>query len=196
MYEVRCPQCGCLLLLAPATGPARHRSAATAECPQCHARNTVDARARLAARLSAANAGGLAETFGRGQSIRRHQPPAGWGDDPQPTAPEVSNRDAAPIRDPGPFDWLEGATGVCVHLVVADGLLRLTVEGDLDRASLGVVESALLEALDRSPARVELVLGAASSFTDEAIGLVTRARRRAQARRVPFLLRRLGDRDG
>lgn len=125
----------------------------------------------------------------------RPRPPAEWGHDAEPTPADALSRAAAPNREPGPFDWLEGATGVRVRLVVVDRLVTLTVEGDLDGASLGVVESALLQALDRSPARVELVLRAASSFGDETTELVIRARRRARAGHVPFLLRRPADRD-
>lgn len=90
---------------------------------------------------------------------------------------------------PGSFDWLEGATGVRVRLSAADGLVVLTVEGDLDRASLGVIESIALQALVRSPARVELDLKQASCFGDDAIEAVARLWARARLRHVPFYLK-------
>jgi len=95
----------------------------------------------------------------------------------------------------GSFDWLEGATGVRVRLSAPDGLVILTVEGDLDRASLGVIESIVLHTLARSPARIELDLGRASCFGDDAIETVARVWARSRLRHIPFYLRTPGARE-
>jgi hypothetical protein len=122
-------------------------------------------------------------------------PPPTPGHEPQSSAEGAVSRVVAPHREPGPFDWLEGATGVRLDLAIVDRLLTLTVEGQLDRASLGVVESTLLEALDHSPARVEFDLRAASSCGDEMVVIVGRARSRARAGHVPLLLNLPRDND-
>jgi hypothetical protein len=104
----------------------------------------------------------------------------------------IDRRDA-----PEPFAWLEGATGVRLRLTVVDALVVLTVEGELDSASLGVIESTLLNELAHSPARVELDLRAVLCFGRETTGLdrettrlASRVRARARREHVPFLLTR------
>ncbi len=86
------------------------------------------------------------------------------------------------------FDWLEGATGVCVRLAVAQGLVVITVAGDPDRASLGVIETIALRTLAVSPARVELDLRQVSCFGDDVVETVGRVWARARIRRIPFFL--------
>ncbi len=108
-------------------------------------------------------------------------------DDDRPRA-GVRARAAAGQQSAGSFDWLEGATGVRVRLGAADGLVELSVEGDLDLASLGVIEAIALQAIARSPSRVELDLRRASCFGDDAIETVARVWARARLRHVPFFL--------
>jgi hypothetical protein len=95
----------------------------------------------------------------------------------------------APARDePQVLAWLEGATGVRVDLAVVDGLATLTVAGVLDWASLGAVETAAIQMLERSPLRVEFDLREAVCFGEETDVLAARVQAHAHLRRVPFLL--------
>lgn len=88
----------------------------------------------------------------------------------------------------GSFDWLEGATGLRVCLSVCDRLLTISVEGELDAASLDVLQSIVLQALDRPLARVELDLRAVTFLSREAVEMSARGVTRARERRSPFLV--------
>jgi hypothetical protein len=94
--------------------------------------------------------------------------------------------DRRPTRES--IDWLEGATGVSISLVTGEGLLTITVEGELDRASLEVLQSVALRALDYPLARVELDLRAVSFFGLDTIDATSVVAARARARQRPFLL--------
>jgi hypothetical protein len=128
------------------------------------------------------------------------QPARGEPADAQARDPGVQQRRrdpslaGAPREAPRNFEWLEGATGVRLGLSVIDGLVTVTVDGELDWASLGVVEAVVLEMLERSSLRVELDLRGVACFGDEASAgdetsvLVSRVQARARRRRVPFVL--------
>lgn len=93
--------------------------------------------------------------------------------------------------DPGPTQpvaWLEAATGVRLLVSVPGDLLTITVAGELDLASLDVIESVARAAVARSPARVELDLRGVSFIDDDGVLAIARACAYARLRHVPFLI--------
>jgi hypothetical protein len=98
------------------------------------------------------------------------------GDAPRPI-PTVSSWD---------FAWLAGATGVRLAVHASDKLYTVSVAGDVDHASLEVVDGALGQILRDPPARVELDLSGASFIDPSAQEMISRAQARAEAQRVSF----------
>jgi hypothetical protein len=98
------------------------------------------------------------------------------GDNPRPP-PTVSAQD---------FAWLEGATGVELCVRVCGGLHTVSVAGDIDHASIDVVESAIAQTIRRSPRRVELDFRRVAYLGSTGQEMIARARALAEAERVPF----------
>ncbi|HWH11875.1 MAG TPA: STAS domain-containing protein [Solirubrobacteraceae bacterium] len=99
----------------------------------------------------------------------------------------------APRRSACPVAWLEAATGVRLVVTGPDELLTITVAGELDLASLDVIESVARAAVARAPARVELDLRGVSFIDDDGVLMVARACTYARLRQIPFLIARPPD---
>lgn len=89
------------------------------------------------------------------------------------------------------FDWLEGATGVRLLTGVRDRGRFMSVTGDVDDASLEVIQTALRDAIDDSTS-VELDLRGVHPLAAGRGVLITWAQARAAERNVKLIVRSPG----
>ncbi len=80
------------------------------------------------------------------------------------------------------FDWLGGATGVELEVEVDGGRARVRVAGEVDLASVDVIEEVVADALDRAPGGVELDLLGVGFIDAAGREMVARAGARAVGR--------------
>ncbi len=78
----------------------------------------------------------------------------------------------APARD---FDWLGGATGVELEVELGGGRARVRVAGEVDLASVEVIEDAVADALVQAPSGVELDLAGVAYIDAAGCEMVARA---------------------
>jgi anti-anti-sigma factor len=109
--------------------------------------------------------------------VRRRRATRDTGRLPTPSA--VSSED---------FAWLAAATGVQLSMRTRGRAHEVSVAGELDSASVDVLDEVLGQLFGRLPARVELDLRRVSFADRSAEEMITRARARARAGNVRFLV--------
>jgi hypothetical protein len=103
---------------------------------------------------------------------------------PRRATTNADQRRATPEVGSEGFDWLAGATGVRLGVHVRNGLQTVSAAGDIDHASIDVIESVLYQTFQHLPAQVELDLSRVSFIDDSAGEMITRAMARARAENV------------
>lgn len=88
------------------------------------------------------------------------------------------------------FDWLEGATGVQLAVSDGDGRRTIRLGGEIDQASIDVIESAVREAFVRRPGPIELDLRDVSFIERAGNEMIERCVASAREHRISLVVTR------
>lgn len=94
----------------------------------------------------------------------------------QPRRPDAVSSDG--------FAWLAAATGVHLSVCGRGRLQQVSVEGELDSASIDVIEHVLVQIFGLLPARVDFDLSRVSFIDRSAEDMIARARAQARTQNV------------